>query len=330
MKKALVTGSEGFIGSHLLERLVRENYNVKALVLYNSFNNYGWIENLSPEIRKNIEIVMGDVRDESFLHNITQNVDIIFHLAALIAIPYSYIAPRQYIDTNVTGTLNVLQVALQRSIPVIHTSTSEVYGSAQYVPIDEKHPLNAQSPYAASKIAADQLALSFHRSFQLPVSIIRPFNTFGPRQSNRAVIPTLITQFLGKNDEIKVGNLTTTRDFTYVEDTVDGFIQMHKHHDKAIGEVINLGTGFEVSIQDLISILEELTNKKLKVVTEIQRLRPEKSEVNRLLSNPNLAENLIDWKAKTNNIQDLKLKINQTINWFEENLQFYKIDGYHV
>jgi NAD dependent epimerase/dehydratase len=330
MKKALVTGSEGFIGSHLLERLVRENYNVKALVLYNSFNNYGWIENLSPEIRKNIEIVMGDVRDESFLRNITQNVDIIFHLAALIAIPYSYIAPRQYIDTNVTGTLNILQAALQRSIPVIHTSTSEVYGSAQYVPIDEKHPLNAQSPYAASKIAADQLALSFHRSFQLPVSIIRPFNTFGPRQSNRAVIPTLITQFLGKNDEIKIGNLTTTRDFTYVEDTVDGFLQMHKNHDKAIGEVVNLGTGFEVSIQDLISILEELTNKKLKIVTETQRLRPEKSEVNRLLSNPNLAENLIDWKAKTNNVQDLKIKIKQTMNWFEENLQFYKIDGYHV
>ena len=261
MKKIFVTGADGFIGSHLVEKLVSKGYNVKALSIYNSFNSWGWLESLPNKILKEVEIVSGDIRDEDLINKLTKDVEKIFHLAALIGIPYSYTAPRSYIDTNVIGTLNVLNAAIKNQTKVIHTSTSEVYGTPQKIPINEKHRLFAQSPYAASKISSDQLALSYFSSFNLPVCVIRPFNTFGPRQSLRAIIPTIITQMLNdKAKEIKLGNTHTTRDFSYISDTVDGFFKTF-NKNKIFGEVINLGTGKEISITSIVKIVGELTKK---------------------------------------------------------------------
>ena len=281
--KVLVTGSDGFIGSHLTEELVKKGYQVKAFVYYNSFNNWGWLDMLPKDVMKNIEVFQGDIRDPNGVEQAMKDVDTVFHLAALIAIPFSYHSPDTYVDTNIKGTLNVLQAARKLETKrVLVTSTSEVYGTAQYVPIDEKHPFQGQSPYSATKIGADRLAESFYRSFGLPVTIVRPFNTYGPRQSARAVIPTIITQLLAGETEIKLGSLTPTRDFNYVKDTVNGFISIYES-DKTIGEEINIATQKEISIGQLAEELISQINPRAKIVCDEERLRPEKSEVNRLL-----------------------------------------------
>tara|TARA_A100001015_G_scaffold72412_1_gene80377 strand:+ start:6977 stop:7969 length:993 start_codon:yes stop_codon:yes gene_type:complete len=321
----LVTGACGFIGSHLVEKLVKLNYNVKAFTNYNSQNSYGWIENIDSKILKNIEVISGDIRDYEFLNKKTKRVDAIFHLAALIGIPYSYHAPRSYIDTNVTGTFNVLDCAKNNDVSKIFvTSTSEVYGTAQKVPIDETHSLNAQSPYAASKIGADQLALSFNKSFGLPVTILRPFNTFGPRQSARAIIPTIITQIL-KSDKIKLGNLTPKRDFTYVEDTVEAFVKALKAN-KISGEVINIGNNFEISIKDTLKIIKEIYGKEVQLIKDKKRIRPKNSEVNRLLASTKKAQILLKWKPQYAGKKGFRKGILKTINWFKkkQNLSLYK------
>ena len=281
MKKVLVTGSDGFIGSHLTEELVRKGYEVKAFVYYNSFNNWGWLDSLPKDVMDHIEIFQGDIRDPNGVSEAMKGCQAVFHLAALIAIPFSYHSPDTYVDTNIKGTLNVLQAARHLGTErVLVTSTSEVYGTAQYVPIDEKHPYQGQSPYSATKIAADRLAESFYRSFELPVTIVRPFNTYGPRQSARAVIPTIITQLLSGKDRIKLGSLTPTRDFNYVKDTVNGFIAMYQS-EKTIGQEINIATQQEISIGELAEELIRQINPKARIECEENRLRPEKSEVNR-------------------------------------------------
>ncbi len=321
----LVTGACGFIGSHLVEKLVKLNYNVKAFTNYNSQNSYGWIENIDSKILKNIEVISGDIRDYEFLNKKTKRVDAIIHLAALIGIPYSYHASRSYIDTNVTGTFNILDCAKNNYVSKIFvTSTSEVYGTAQKVPIDETHSLNAQSPYAASKIGADQLALSFNKSFGLPVTILRPFNTFGPRQSARAIIPTIISQIL-KSDKIKLGNLTPKRDFTYVEDTVEAFVKALKAN-KISGEVINIGNNFEISIKDTLEIIKEIYGKEVKLIKDKKRIRPKNSEVNRLLASTKKAQRLLKWKPQHAGKKGFRKGILKTINWFKkkENLSLYK------
>ncbi|GAB6189628.1 NAD-dependent 4,6-dehydratase LegB [Marinitoga arctica] len=322
--KVLVTGAEGFIGSHLTEMLVEKGYNVKAFVRYNFQNNWGWLE--KSKYLKDIEIYTGDIRDYDSVYDAMKDVDVVFHLAALIGIPYSYISPLAYIKTNTEGTYNVLEAARKLNIQrVIHTSTSEIYGTAQYVPIDENHPYNPQSPYAASKAAADHLALSYYRSFELPVTIIRPFNTYGPRQSARAIIPTIISQILAGKKQIKLGNLTPTRDLNYVKDTANGFITVGLH-EKTIGDVFNLGTGKEISIGDLAKKLINLTGKEVEIVTDKQRLRPQKSEVERLLSNPEKAMKLTGWKPQYTLDEGLK----ETIEWIKENMQYFKVDIYNV
>ena len=321
----LVTGACGFIGSHLVEKLVKLNYNVKAFTNYNSQNSYGWIENIDSKILKNIEVIPGDIRDYEFLNKKTKRVDAIIHLAALIGIPYSYHAPRSYVDTNVTGTFNILDCAKNNHVSKIFvTSTSEVYGTAQKVPIDETHSLNAQSPYAASKIGADQLALSFNKSFGLPVTILRPFNTFGPRQSARAIIPTIISQIL-KSDKIKLGNLTPTRDFTYVEDTVEAFAKALKA-SKISGEVINIGNNFEISIKDTLEIIKEIYGKEVQLIKDKKRIRPKNSEVNRLLASTKKAQRLLKWKPQYAGKKGFRKGILKTINWFKkkENMSLYK------
>lgn len=281
--KVLVTGSDGFIGSHLTEELVKKGYQVKAFVYYNSFNNWGWLDMLPKDVMKNIEVFQGDIRDPNGVEQAMKDVDTVFHLAALIAIPFSYHSPDTYVDTNIKGTLNVLQAARKLETKrVLVTSTSEVYGTAQYVPIDEKHPFQGQSPYSATKIGADRLAESFYRSFGLPVTIVRPFNTYGPRQSARAVIPTIITQLLAGETEIKLGSLTPTRDFNYVKDTVNGFISIYES-DKIVGEEINIATQKEISIGELAEDLIGQINPDAQIICDEERLRPEKSEVNRLL-----------------------------------------------
>jgi NAD dependent epimerase/dehydratase len=324
-KTVLITGSDGFIGSHLVERFLDENCKVKAFVFYNSFNNWGWLDYISKDKEKlsNLEIITGDIRDNSIVRKAIKNVDVICHLAALIGIPYSYDTPDSYIETNVKGTLNVIQAAKEYNTEkVIITSTSETYGSAKYVPIDENHPYQAQSPYAASKIAADHLSLSFYYSFNLPISIIRPFNTYGPRQSARAIIPTIITQILKNNKKIELGNLYATRDFTYVLDLCEAFIKMSQK-EKIAGEIINIGSSNEISIQDLVEKIKELTNSNLKVVSTDERKRPEKSEVNRLYANNKKAQELLDWKPKFSLSEGLR----NTINWFSDvkNLSQYKL-----
>ncbi len=322
--KILITGSEGFIGSHLTERLVREGFTTKCLVQYNSFGNFGWIDTFDKDIRKNIEVYQGDLRDIQTIKQASKGVNVIINLASLIGIPYSYISPKSYLDTNIGGTMNVLQAAIDNNVEkVIHTSTSEVYGSAQYVPIDELHPVIGQSPYSASKIGADNIALSYYYSYNLPVTIIRPFNAFGPRQSLRAVIPTIISQIIGNKKLIKLGSLTTTRDFNYVDDLTYAF-QLAIKNTRSIGEVINIGSGFEISIRDLIKEISALMGKKVSVAKDNNRVRPINSEVNRLLANNKKAKKILKWKPNYQGIKGMRSGLSNTINWFEKNQYFYK------
>lgn len=324
--KVLVTGSDGFIGSHLTEELVKKGYQVKAFVYYNSFNNWGWLDTLPKDIMKNVEVFQGDIRDPNGVEEATKGVDAVFHLAALIAIPFSYYSPDTYVDTNIKGTLNILQAARKLGTKrVLVTSTSEVYGTAQYVPIDEKHPFQGQSPYSATKIGADRLTESFYRSFQLPVTIVRPFNTYGPRQSARAVIPTIITQLLAGKTEIKLGSLTPTRDFNYVKDTVNGFISIYES-DKTVGEEINIATQKEISIGELAEELIRQINPKAEIVCDEERLRPEKSEVNRLLGCNEKIMRLTDWRQQ----YSLEEGLEETIAFLKENLDKYKTDIYNL
>jgi len=326
MSKVLVTGSDGFIGSHLVEELVKKGYEVRAFVYYNSFNNWGWIDTLPADIMQHVEVFAGDVRDPNGVRTAMKGCDAVFHLAALIAIPYSYHSPDAYVDTNIKGTLNVLQAARDLGTSrVLVTSTSEVYGTAQYVPIDELHPYQGQSPYSATKIGADRLAESFYRSFDLPVTIVRPFNTFGPRQSARAVIPTIITQLLAGKEEIKLGSLTPTRDFNYVKDTANGFIAMYES-DKTIGQEINIATQQEISIGQLAEELIRQINPNARIICDEDRLRPEKSEVNRLLGCNKKILELTDWKQQYTFEQGLA----ETIEFLKNNLDKYKVDIYNV
>ena len=325
-EKVLVTGADGFIGSHLVELLVSEEYDVKAFCYYNSFNSWGWLDSLEKNIKDSIEVFSGDIRDPNGVRTAMKNVHTIYHLAALIAIPFSYHSPDSYVDTNIKGTLNVLQAARELETDrILITSTSEVYGTAQYVPIDEKHPYQGQSPYSATKIGADRLAESFYRSFNLPISIVRPFNTYGPRQSARAVIPTIITQLLSGVEELKLGALTPTRDFNYVKDTTRGFLEIAKS-EKTIGEEINIATGREISIGELAEELIKQINCNAKIVCESERLRPEKSEVNRLLGCNDKIRKLTDWKMN----YTLEQGLNETIEWFKKNLKSYKSNVYNI
>lgn len=326
MKKVLVTGADGFIGSHLTELLLEKGYQTKAFVYYNSFNTWGWLDTLSQDKMKEIEVFSGDIRDPNGVREAMKGVDMVFHLAALIAIPFSYHSPDSYVDTNIKGTLNVLQAARDLETErIMITSTSEVYGTAQYVPIDEKHPYQGQSPYSATKIGADRLAESFYRSFNLPVSIVRPFNTYGPRQSARAVIPTIISQLLTGKEEIKLGSLTPTRDFNYVKDTAAGFAAIAES-DQTIGEEINIATQKEISIGDLAHEIIRQINPNARIVCDEQRLRPEKSEVNRLLGANEKIKRLTSWQPR----YTFEQGIGETIDWIRDNLDKYKVDIYNV
>lgn len=327
-KKVLVTGSDGFIGSHLVETLLEEGCQIRAFVYYNSFNSWGWLDSLSEDILEKVEIFTGDIRDPNGVEIAMKGCEVIFHLAALIAIPFSYHSPDSYVDTNIKGTLNVLQAAKKLEVEkVLVTSTSEVYGTAQYVPIDEKHPFQGQSPYSATKIGADRLAESFYRSFNLPVVIVRPFNTYGPRQSARAVIPTIITQLLSGVKEIKLGSLEPTRDFNYVKDTTNAFLEIAKS-DRTIGKEINIATGVEISVGDMANELIAQISPSTKIVTDGNRFRPDKSEVNRLLGCNKKIVSLTNWTPK----YDLSQGLAETIEWFKkpENLLKYKSNIYNV
>ena len=322
----IVTGADGFIGSHLTEMLVAQGYQVKALSQYNSFNNWGWLEGI--ECKDKIEVLTGDIRDPYFCKLITKDVDIVFHLAALIAIPYSYVAPDSYVDTNIKGTLNICQAAKENgNIRVLHTSTSEVYGTAQYVPIDENHPFQPQSPYSATKIAADAMAMSYYNAFDLPVTIARPFNTYGPRQSARAIIPTIITQIANGAKEIKLGDVTPTRDFSYVEDTCRGFIALAECNE-TIGQTVNIGSNFEISIEDTLNIVKELMKSDVEFVLDKNRIRPTKSEVFRLLCDNSKIKKLTGFEPQV----DIREGIQRTIDWFTrpDNLKQYKSEIYNV
>ncbi len=324
--KVLVTGADGFIGSHLTEELVKKGYDVKAFAMYNSFNTWGWLDSMPKTIMDNVEVFTGDVRDPNGVRTAMAGCEEVFHLAALIAIPFSYHSPDSYVDTNIKGTLNVLQAARDINIrKLLVTSTSEVYGTAQYVPIDEKHPYQGQSPYSATKIGADRLAESFYRSFDLPVSIVRPFNTYGPRQSARAVIPTIITQLLSGKDEIKLGSLTPTRDFNYVKDTAAGFIAIAES-DKTIGQEINIATQHEISIGDLAKEIISQINPGAKIVCDELRLRPQKSEVNRLLGSNEKIKRLTNWEPK----YTFEQGISETIEFLKNNIDKYKSDIYNI
>jgi NAD dependent epimerase/dehydratase len=330
--KVLVTGADGFIGSHLVEALVKKGESVKAFVLYNSFNSWGWLDEIDQEILNEIEVFSGDVRDPFGVNKAMDNCDRVLHLASLIAIPYSYHSPNTYVDTNVNGTLNVMQAARERGIKkVIHTSTSEVYGTAQFVPITEEHPLVGQSPYSASKIGADQIAYSYYSSFETPVTIVRPFNTYGPRQSARAVIPTVITQILSGKTEIKLGATTPTRDFNYVQDTVSGFIAALES-DKGMGEVINIGSNFEISIGDMVKLIGEIEGQEINIKLDEERLRPEKSEVNRLFSCNKKAKEVLGWTPNYGGVEGMKRGMKETIDWFRDpqNLSKYKAEIYNI
>ena len=325
-RKVMVTGADGFIGSHLTQQLIREGYDVTAFCLYNSFGQWGWLDTLSKEEKASMNVVLGDVRDPNGVRVAMKGQDTVFHLAALIAIPFSYHSPDTYVDTNVKGTLNILQAARDLDTRrVLVTSTSEVYGTAQYVPIDEKHPYQGQSPYSATKIGADRIAESFYRSFETPVTIVRPFNTYGPRQSARAVIPTIITQLLSGKEEIKLGSLTPTRDFNYVKDTANGFVTI-ANHDNTIGRELNIATEQEISIGDLANELIRQINPNARIICEEQRLRPEKSEVNRLLGTAKQLNSLTGWKPK----YTFEQGIAETIEWMRQNLDRYKPDIYNV
>jgi dTDP-glucose 4,6-dehydratase len=330
--KILVTGSEGFIGSHLVEALVKQGHSVRAFVLYNSFNSWGWLEQLSPEILDAIEVFTGDIRDPFGVKKAMLDCDAVMHLAALIAIPYSYHSPDTYVDTNIKGTLHVVQAARELGIQkVIHTSTSEVYGTARFVPITEEHPLQGQSPYSATKIAADQLALSYYYAFGTPVCVMRPFNTYGPRQSARAVIPTIITQIAAGKSQLKLGALHPTRDFNYVQDTVSGFIAM-LHSDKAVGEVINIGSNYEISIGETAQLIAEVMGSSISIETDNVRLRPENSEVERLWADNQKAQRLLNWKPSYGAREGFKHGLQETVEWFTnaDNLKRYKADIYNI
>jgi len=325
-KKVLITGSEGFIGSHLTEKLVESGIKVTALVQYNSFNNWGWLETIDKRVVREIEIYTGDVREYDNISKAVAGKDVVFHLAALIAIPYSYQSPAAYVRTNVEGTLNVLEACKVHGIQkVVHTSTSEVYGTAQYVPIDEKHPLQGQSPYSASKIGADKIAESYYRSFNVPVATIRPFNTYGPRQSARAVIPTIISQVLSGAGGIKLGALSPRRDLTYVKDTVNGFIRMAEV-DASIGDVINVGSNSEISVGDLAGMIFRIIGREVEIECQEDRLRPEKSEVNRLWCNNGRARDILGWTPS----YSLEKGLGETIDWIKSNLGSFKTDIYNV
>lgn len=325
-KKILVTGADGFIGSHLTENLSELGTKVRAFVYYNSFGRWGWLDETKPELTENIEIFPGDIRDANRVAEAVKDREIVFHLASLIAIPYSYHAPDSYVQTNVGGALNVLNACRQNRIArLIHTSTSEVYGTAQYVPIDEKHPLQGQSPYSASKIGADMLAESFYRSFELPVTLVRPFNTYGPRQSARAVIPTILSQLLMKCPEIHLGALHPTRDLNFVEDTVSGFL-IAAQSENTIGKVLNVGSGREISIRDLASLLMTITGIRAEVVCEKERLRPQKSEVDRLLCDASLLKKLTGWQAT----HTLEKGLEITAKWVERHLTDFRSCGYAI
>ena len=324
--KVLVTGSDGFIGSHLTEMLLDMGYDVRAFVYYNSFGTWGWLDTLPKEKKEELDVVMGDVRDPSFVMEAMRGVDCVFHLAALIAIPYSYIAPDAYVDTNIKGTLNILNAAKALDTKrVLVTSTSEVYGTAQYVPIDEKHPYQGQSPYSATKIGADRLAESYYRSFGIPLTIVRPFNTYGPRQSARAVIPTIISQLWAGYNEIKLGSLTPTRDFVFCKDTARGFIELSKC-DAAIGREVNIATGHEISIGKLAQTMIDIIRPSAKITCEEQRMRPEKSEVNRLLGDNTLLKTLTGFIPQTTIEEGLRI----TAEWIKEHMESYKADRYNV
>ena len=328
----LVTGADGFIGSHLTEVLVRLGHNVRAFVCYNSFNSWGWLDHAPEEIRENLEVFAGDIRDSQGVRKAMEDCDSVLHLAALIGIPYSYHSPDTYVDTNVKGTLNVLQAARELGVRrMVHTSTSEVYGTAQFVPMTEEHPLQGQSPYSATKIAADQLAYSFYASFDLPVVIARPFNTYGPRQSARAVIPTIITQIATKQHPIKLGTLTTTRDFSYVQDIVAGFVAA-VDSDLGPGEVVNFGSNFEITLGDAAQLIAEVMNTEIEIVTDNARVRPDKSEVNRLWADNNKAEQLFGWKPAYDGREGFKRGLAETAEWFQDpgNLARYKADLYNI
>jgi NAD dependent epimerase/dehydratase len=331
-KKILITGADGFIGSHLTEELVRRGYSVRAFVFYNSFNSFGWLDHSEKNIKDSLEIFAGDVRDPYGVKNAIKGCDVVMHLAALIAIPYSYHSPDTYVDTNIKGTLNILQAAKELSVEkIIHTSTSEVYGTALYVPIDEEHPLQGQSPYSATKIGADQMALAFFRSFNTPVAIIRPFNTYGPRQSARAVIPTTISQIANGSKDIKLGALHPTRDFNYIKDTVNGFIATAES-DKSIGEVINIGSNYEISIGETVQIIAEIMGRQINTVKDKIRLRPEKSEVERLWADNSKARRLLSWAPDYFGHEGLKRGLQETVTWFttKENLKLYKSAIYNI
>lgn len=326
MKNVLVTGADGFIGSHLVEELVKKGEKVRAFAYYNSFNTWGWLDTLPKEILNEIDVFTGDVRDPNGVREAMKGIDTVYHLAALIAIPFSYHSPDSYVDTNIKGTLNVLQAAKDLGTSrILVTSTSEVYGTAQYVPIDEKHPFQGQSPYSATKIGGDRIAESFYRSFDMPITIVRPFNTYGPRQSARAVIPTIITQLLAGKEEIKLGSLTPTRDFNYVKDTANGFITLAEAKN-TIGEEINIATQQEISIGDLANELVRQINPNAKIITDDVRLRPEKSEVNRLLGSNEKIMRLTDWKPNYTFEEGLA----ETIEFLKNNMDSYKADIYNI
>jgi len=331
-KKILITGSEGFIGSHLTESLISKGCEVRAFVLYNSFNSWGWLDYLEERIRHSLEIFLGDVRDPHCVKHAMRGCDVVFHLAALISIPYSYHSPDAYIDTNIKGTLNVLQAARELGVSrIIHTSTSEVYGSAQFVPITEEHPLQGQSPYSASKIGADQVAISFFNSFNTPVSIVRPFNTYGPRQSARAIIPTIITQIASGKKIIKLGSLHPTRDFNFIKDTVSGFIAVAES-DLTVGKVVNIGSGHEISIGDTARLISELMNSEIIIESEAQRTRPQGSEVVRLRADSSKAKKLAGWEPLYGQIEGFRKGLRETIDWFldPDNLKRYKPGEYNI
>lgn len=331
-KNILVTGADGFIGSHLTEALLRQGHKVRAFVLYNSFNSWGWLDTLEPALKERLEVFSGDIRDSHGVRKALEDIQVVFHLAALIAIPYSYHSPDTYVDTNIKGTLNLLQAARDCGVEkFVHTSTSEVYGTAKFVPITEEHPLQGQSPYSASKIGADQMAMSFYSSFETPVSIIRPFNTYGPRQSARAIIPTVITQIASGKKQIKLGSIHPTRDFNYVTDTVNGFISVAES-DLSIGQVFNIGSNYEISMLDTVSLIARIMGQEIEIVTDESRLRPEKSEVERLWADNTKAKKLLAWEPKYGGTEGLERGLRETVAWFtkRENLANYKADFYNV
>ena len=331
-KRILITGADGFIGSHLTEALIRQGHNVRAFMLYNSFNSWGWLDHCGEDVKGKFEVFSGDIRDPHGVKEAMKNCDVVLHLAALIAIPYSYHSPDTYVDTNIKGTLNVLQAARELGVQrVIHTSTSEVYGTARFVPITEEHPLQGQSPYSATKIAADQLAYSFYASFGLPVVIARPFNTYGPRQSARAVIPAIITQIASGQRRIKLGAVSPTRDFNYVQDTVAGFIAA-LNSEQGLGEVVNFGSNFEISIGDTARLIAETMNIEIEIITDEARLRPENSEVERLWADNTKARQLFGWQPSYGGREGFKRGLAETAAWFKNpaNLTNYKTERYNI